>query len=813
MSSKKVFLVAVSLSLTLSGLAGAELVAHWKLDSNAVDSSPYGNDGTINGTPGWDTTEKIGHSLILDGDDYVEMDVTNYKGVLGTGSRTCSAWIKTTSVTGPAIMSWGLPGTSGAWWIFRLENTGAGGTAGALRVQVQDGAIVGDTAVNDGQWHHVAAVLQDDGSPNADEIKLYVDGVEETYSNIVDVPIDTVGDQDVMIGTVLVSGNPVIPFTGQIDDVRIYNEALSEDGIRFVMDPNGNTRIEVTKPAGGEVWAAGSSHTITWQKYGYEGNVNIFYSDDNGTGWVPVDTDIAGDAYVWTLPGVDSDQCIVSVAATVEPNDNEYVDSGVFTILPYAAGAEVSSKWPSLAKGADRNALSSEQGPELGCVKWQYSTPEPVYISTTVGANDQVHIACEDGKIYTIDPNTGGLLWSYDTGSTLLSAPSVGPDGTVYVGADNGKLYAIDKDGQLRWTHDTGGFVFSSAAVASDGKVYVGSVDGKLYALGPDGSELWSYEIDGPGEVPASILASPGIGGDGNIYIGGLYDSKMYALDAASGSVVWSCDFEHPDPSDPCSIISGSLFASPVVDANGIIYAGLLNDTSFYAIDPATGSILWSTELADTDSGAFDEYYSDPCDPGTLFYNVGDSCWSEPVIGPDGTIYVNLDDPYLRALDPVDGSIKWISRIGMVGGFTMAVGNDGFIYAASDDGGLHVINPAGEEVARFESGDWLSYPVIAGDGTVLLSDADNTVWAISADSCDSTTADLHRPADLTQDRTVSMPDFVMLAGVWLGCSDPGEYGDCNYAGDEIYLTGDVNIDMYIGMPDLKIMAQWWFDSE
>ena len=51
----------------------------------------------------------------------------------------------------------------------------------------------------------------------------------------------------------------------------------------------------------------------------------------------------------------------------------------------------------------------------------------------------------------------------------------------------------------------------------------------------------------------------------------------------------------------------------------------------------------------------------------------------------------------------------------------------------------------------------------------------------------------------------------MLAGDWLDCSDPGIFGDCNYAGDELYLTSDVNIDMYIGIGDLKVMAQYWLD--
>ncbi len=202
--------------------------SHWKLDEasgpTAYDSTGN-NDGTLYGNPVW-TTGQIDGALEFDGiDDYIEMDITSYKGVLGTRSRTCAAWIKTTS--DGAIISWGDSDISGGWWLFRIED------AGRLRLQTQGGRIIGNTDLRDNNWHHVIALLDSDSSPDNSEVKLYVDGVEEIYSEIDGQPIDTAGHSNVTIGaSYMHDGTVVIPFTVQIDDVHVYDRALSAEEIQ-----------------------------------------------------------------------------------------------------------------------------------------------------------------------------------------------------------------------------------------------------------------------------------------------------------------------------------------------------------------------------------------------------------------------------------------------------------------------------------------------------------------------------------------------------------------------------------------------------
>ncbi|MHC4193976.1 MAG: hypothetical protein ACYSP9_07360, partial [Planctomycetota bacterium] len=78
------------------------LVAWWKLDEPAgvmaADSSGQGRDGELKGegSPSFDSGSvegQIGKALNVGEADYVE--ISGYKGILGTAPRTVAAWIKT----------------------------------------------------------------------------------------------------------------------------------------------------------------------------------------------------------------------------------------------------------------------------------------------------------------------------------------------------------------------------------------------------------------------------------------------------------------------------------------------------------------------------------------------------------------------------------------------------------------------------------------------------------------------------------------------------------------------------------------------
>ncbi|MCD6392542.1 MAG: hypothetical protein J7M40_03445, partial [Planctomycetes bacterium] len=201
-------------------------VAHWKFDGNYLEAVGDYNGFAI-GDPLFVTGyfARVGSgALRLDGfDDRVQ--ITGYKGIGGGSSRTVCAWIKTTDTEGE-IISWGANAIPGGRWIFVTESDGF------LRLEVGGGAIVGSTFVCDDQWHHVAAVLENDGSPNVNEIKLYVDGAMDDPTSAGDREINTVTDPsvspDVKIG---LYGDGQRFFGGLIDEVRIYDRPLTAEEI------------------------------------------------------------------------------------------------------------------------------------------------------------------------------------------------------------------------------------------------------------------------------------------------------------------------------------------------------------------------------------------------------------------------------------------------------------------------------------------------------------------------------------------------------------------------------------------------------
>jgi outer membrane protein assembly factor BamB len=527
----------------------------------------------------------------------------------------------------------------------------------------------------------------------------------------------------------------------------------------------------VTKPKGSEVWAADSEHEINWVSYEIGGPVDIYYSIDGGSKLIKLKDDYPNTgSFKWTLPKkVNSDKCLVIIKSDDEP-DAECIPSGSFTIkcIKPPWYWRIGTIWPTENYDFRRSGSSGYAGPEPECVKWQFLTDGPVYKSIAVSShrnyiwekcqhkgkcsctrigkfkyriiakdNPQIHIASEDGNLYTVDANT--LLWKYDANSPLMNSPTITSNGIIYVGSEDGKLHSINmSNGQLRWTCSTDGFVASSAVVSKKGNVYFGSEDGILYALGADGSELWEFETCGSGKLPGSILASPAVDSNGTVYIGGMYDPNLYALNASDGSIKWT--WNKPNNT------SRWYVTSPVVGPKGDIYVTRIYDSNLYAIDSATGTTKWSVDLVGGCLSWFEAGY-EPNYPYSY-------CWSEPALGPDGTIYVSLDDPYLRAIRP-NGSIKWVKRFGNIGGFTMTVSGDGLIYAAGDDGLLRVIEPGGNEVVQFEGDGWLAYPVIDNKGNIYVSDTNfvypdnhklinnqeniytnSCVWAISKD-CNS----------------------------------------------------------------------------
>ena len=203
----------------------------------------------------------------------------------------------------------------------------------------------------------------------------------------------------------------------------------------------------------------------------------------------------------------------------------------------------------------------------------------------------------------------------------------------VYAGTNtSGAVYAFDaRTGTIRWMFQTAGHnVWAGPAVAG-GVVYVGGDDQNLYALDAGtGTKLWSFNAGTP------ILNAPAVV-NGVVYLGA---GALYALSASDGRQLWSGLATAAGVSASPAVFGGRVFV-------GAYTPGVRGTPNFYAFNaPGCGAAycapLWSAVvgLPPASIGELDGIQSSAAvDAGSVY--VG---------GPDGKLY---------ALDPSNGAVRW----------------------------------------------------------------------------------------------------------------------------------------------------------
>ncbi|NQT85550.1 LamG domain-containing protein [bacterium] len=229
----------VLLTFAFAASTQAGLVAHWSMEEGSgtatLDEIRAVSDGFVN-TPTWITTGMAyvpGGTTAAINFDAVDKDhvlTSAFTGVLGTNARSTAAWIRTSGPADQDILSWGQDNSTRKW-VFRLQGSN-GPIDGNLRVEVNGGYQVGTTDLRDGRWHHVAATWENDGTPNVQDVKFYVDGSLEAISASLSRAVNTTAGQNVRIGSE--NWNQNRPFNGGMDDVRIYDHALTPGEIRIL---------------------------------------------------------------------------------------------------------------------------------------------------------------------------------------------------------------------------------------------------------------------------------------------------------------------------------------------------------------------------------------------------------------------------------------------------------------------------------------------------------------------------------------------------------------------------------------------------
>jgi len=239
--------IATALIISVSVASAVDLerglVAYYSFDDcSAKDLSGNGNDGIIYGAKCVDG--KFGKALRFDGvDDYVRVYNSASLGLsefslevwfkrLGDGVSTGSGWA---GVSAEPLIAKGRGesdgGTQDVNYLFGINQTNM--ILAADFEDISNGAshpILGTTTIQNNRWYH--AVVTYDGTT----WKLYLNGNLDNSARVRATPrYDSI--HDIGIGTAFNSvGNPGGYFNGIIDEVRIYNRALSEEEIRALYE-------------------------------------------------------------------------------------------------------------------------------------------------------------------------------------------------------------------------------------------------------------------------------------------------------------------------------------------------------------------------------------------------------------------------------------------------------------------------------------------------------------------------------------------------------------------------------------------------
>lgn len=235
----------ISLLLVLCvGIAHASLVAEYTMQGNettVTDMTGNGNNCTINNASY--VAGVIGNGMSFNGFDSY-LDCGNDSSLnFGTGDFTLMAWIKNPSTYienfegGYNVEIIYKEGFSGVFYELAIANSTPDGNTNQLYGQTDDGVNNGYVAYDkedgsktenlfDGNWHHVVLTRDDN------VLYLYYNG-EFILSEAEDNPVDTTDNiGDLFIGMI----DDDYYFNGIMDEVKIYNEALSPTFIAEVYE-------------------------------------------------------------------------------------------------------------------------------------------------------------------------------------------------------------------------------------------------------------------------------------------------------------------------------------------------------------------------------------------------------------------------------------------------------------------------------------------------------------------------------------------------------------------------------------------------
>ena len=249
-----VFLMVLMTSCFFSGLVHADLndglVAYYPFNRNANDESVNENNGTVNGATL--TTGRFGDAdsaYSFDGDDVILVpDAEQLDTITNTTDFSISLWLKFSS----------FPETENSFGLMQQYERDT--NRWSLYIKNYEDKINIRLGYHDGAWHQIL----DSELPSPILNKwyniiitrsentwiLFLNGQAINETNFSELMVNPSAPLDIGVFKYLYANNFFSGFSGIIDDIRIYNRALSEIEIQELFDNSTPTNTKPSANAG-----------------------------------------------------------------------------------------------------------------------------------------------------------------------------------------------------------------------------------------------------------------------------------------------------------------------------------------------------------------------------------------------------------------------------------------------------------------------------------------------------------------------------------------------------------------------------------
>jgi outer membrane protein assembly factor BamB len=587
------------------------------------------------------------------------------------------------------------------------------------------------------------------GSPNP--LNLVIDGVVASLklapSSVVAIGNGTTqtftagvslldADSNVIIGTDPLATPVALSITGDPDRTLSLSTTSIDSGAAagFTLTYNGGPLVNatLTASAGTNItssipvqafeisppalsFTATTPQTVTVSDAGYGGVVQALTSDPTCATVSPASATpaSAGAPVSFTVTPVTTSSCTVTIVGRVGASIPVSVSLPGITlpgrqhwlILPRS---ETLSVTEAGFKGAFQSSVSGS-----GCV-----TPSPSTVVTTNGTAAFTITAAAQGTCTVTLTGNSPHAFAYtvydDTWTTFAHDQ-------LRTGYQSDPAVTLSKSSvsqlQLRWSTWLGASVPASPLVAN-GRIYVVSYNGPVESIdAKTGSTIWKIT---PFGSTGSITMTPVLD-NGSLFVGQHAPEgsavSFDSINAETGAINWSIS------------LPGAIRADPAV-VNGTVYVGTADGDpppdgscfqgGVYAINEATGAIVWHYVVDQTASDGGSVWSPITYDGSKLIFGTGNTC--------SGTAPLDDAANSVVALSPQTGAVVWVSNIlerqtnDNDDGAGGALWN-GAYYSMSKNGNFYIINPAtGAVGAKIPLGiaGWGGNATPATDGSTVV---------------------------------------------------------------------------------------------